>query len=94
MMMAKVAEVQVMPARRGRRGSRVGPHPVDVHVGSRVRMRRTLLGMSQEKLGNALALTFQQVQKYESRTNRIGASRLYDLSCVLGVATFYFISRC
>ena len=54
------------------------PNPVDVHVGSRVRLRRTLLGMSQEKLGEALGLTFQQVQKYERGANRIGASRLWD----------------
>ena len=52
------------------------PNPIDKHVGSRVRMRRILLGMSQEKLGEALNLTFQQVQKYEKGTNRIGASRL------------------
>lgn len=66
------------------------PHPVDVHVGSRVRMRRTLLGMSQEKLGEAIGLTFQQVQKYERGTNRIGSSRLYDLSSVLDVPIGYF----
>tara|TARA_Y100000817_G_scaffold244300_1_gene196260 strand:- start:118 stop:612 length:495 start_codon:yes stop_codon:yes gene_type:complete len=59
------------------------PNPVDVHVGSRVRKRRTLLGMSQEKLGEAIGLTFQQVQKYERGANRIGASRLWDLSRVL-----------
>ncbi|HAA93592.1 MAG TPA: transcriptional regulator, partial [Rhodospirillaceae bacterium] len=62
----------------GRRPSagRTGvPNPVDVHVGSRVRLRRTLLGLSQEKLGEALGLTFQQVQKYERGANRIGASR-------------------
>src|SRR3546814_8104997 len=60
-----------------------GPNPVDVHVGSRVRLRRTLLGMSQEKLGEAIGLTFQQVQKYERGANRVGASRLFDLSRVL-----------
>jgi len=92
-MMAKVAEVQVMPARRGRRGSRVGPHPVDVHVGSRVRMRRTLLGMSQEKLGDALALTFQQVQKYERGANRVGASRLFEISQILDVPISYFFEE-
>ena len=53
--------------------------PIDAHVGSRVRLRRTLLGMSQEKLGDALGLTFQQVQKYERGVNRIGASRLFDV---------------
>jgi transcriptional regulator with XRE-family HTH domain len=66
------------------------PHPVDVHVGTRVRLRRTLLGMSQEKLGDALGLTFQQVQKYERGTNRIGASRLYHLSRVLNVPVEFF----
>ena len=53
--------------------------PIDVHVGTRVRLRRTLLGMSQEKLGEALGLTFQQIQKYERGVNRIGASRLEDV---------------
>ena len=61
------------------------PNPVDVHVGSRVRLRRTLLGMSQEKLGEALSLTFQQIQKYERGANRIGSSRLYQLAGVLDV---------
>ena len=68
-----------------------GPNPVDVHVGARVRLRRTLLGMSQEKLGEALGLTFQQVQKYERGVNRIGSSRLYHLSQILDVSvTFFF----
>lgn len=76
----------------GRGGGRGqgGPNPIDVHVGSRVRLRRTLLGMSQEKLGEALGLTFQQVQKYERGANRIGASRLYDLSRVLDVPVSFF----
>lgn len=66
------------------------PDPVDVHVGSRVRLRRTLLGLSQEKLGAALGLTFQQVQKYERGTNRIGSSRLYQLSRILDVPVSFF----
>lgn len=66
------------------------PNPVDVHVGSRVRLRRTLLGLSQEKLGEAIGLTFQQVQKYERGANRIGASRLWDLSRVLDVPVSFF----
>jgi len=66
------------------------PSPIDVHVGSRIRLRRTLLGMSQEKLGEALGLTFQQVQKYERGVNRVGASRLFDLSCVLDVPISFF----
>jgi transcriptional regulator with XRE-family HTH domain len=64
--------------------------PVDVHVGSRVRLRRTLLGLSQEKLGEAVGLTFQQIQKYERGSNRIGASRMYDLAHVLDVPVAYF----
>jgi transcriptional regulator with XRE-family HTH domain len=71
------------------KGSR-RPNPIDVHVGSRVRFRRMLLGMSQEKLGEKLGLTFQQVQKYEKGINRIGASRLFDLSQVLGVPVQFF----
>jgi transcriptional regulator with XRE-family HTH domain len=66
------------------------PHPVDVHVGARARMRRTLLGMTQTDLGDALGLTFQQVQKYENGKNRISASRLYDLSRVLDVSIEHF----
>ena len=66
------------------------PNPIDAHVGSRVRLRRTLLGLSQEALGDALGLTFQQVQKYERGANRIGASRLYDLSRVLDVPVGFF----
>lgn len=66
------------------------PNPIDRHVGSRVRMRRVLLGMSQEKLGEALGLTFQQVQKYEKGINRIGASRLQQISRTLDVPPAYF----
>jgi transcriptional regulator with XRE-family HTH domain len=74
---------------RSGRGTGI-PNPVDVHVGGRVRLRRTLLGMSQEKLGEAIGLTFQQVQKYERGANRIGASRLFDLSRVLDVPVAFF----
>jgi len=66
------------------------PNPIDVHVGNRVRLRRTLLGMSQEKLGSLLGLTFQQVQKYERGTNRVGASRLWDIANVLNVPISFF----
>jgi transcriptional regulator with XRE-family HTH domain len=66
------------------------PNPIDKHVGSRVRMRRMMLGMSQEKLGNSLGLTFQQVQKYEKGTNRIGASRLQQISHILQVPVAFF----
>ena len=68
------------------------PNPIDVYVGSKIRQRRTLLGMSQEKLGDSIGLTFQQVQKYERGMNRVGASRLYDLVRVLDVPVGYFFS--
>ena len=66
------------------------PNPIDRHVGSRVRMRRMMLSMSQEKLGDALGLTFQQVQKYEKGTNRIGASRLQQIAHILQVPVSFF----
>ncbi len=66
------------------------PNPTDKHVGSRVRMRRMMLGMSQEKLGDALDLTFQQVQKYENGTNRIGPSRLQQIAHFLQVPVSFF----
>jgi transcriptional regulator with XRE-family HTH domain len=66
------------------------PNPTDKHVGARVRMRRMMLGMSQEKLGDALSLTFQQVQKYEKGANRIGASRLQQISNILQVPVSFF----
>jgi transcriptional regulator with XRE-family HTH domain len=66
-----------------------GAHPTDTHVGKRVRMRRMMLGMSQEMLGDALGVTFQQVQKYEKGTNRISASRLQRISDVLQVPVFF-----
>ena len=65
-------------------------NPIDGQVGNRVRLRRMLIGMSQERLGELLGLTFQQVQKYEKGVNRIGASRLFDLARVLGVAVQFF----
>lgn len=68
-------------------------HPVDVHCGMRVRQRRTLLGMSQEKLGEAVGLTFQQIQKYERGANRMGGSRLYEFSKVLDVPVSYFFDE-
>jgi transcriptional regulator with XRE-family HTH domain len=73
------------PAHRGG-----GPHVIDVHVGSRVRLRRNMLGLSQEKLGEALGLTFQQIQKYERGTNRIGASRLMEIARFLDVPIAFF----
>jgi len=69
------------------------PNPVDIHVGSRVRLRRTLLGLSQEKLGDAVGLTFQQIQKYECGANRIGASRLFQFSNILDVPIMFFFEE-
>ena len=66
------------------------PNPIDVHVGNRIRLRRTLLGYSQEKMAALLGLTFQQVQKYERGTNRVGASRLWDIGNVLDVPVSFF----
>ena len=77
------------PRRPGRRKTDK-PNPIDVHVGSRVRLRRNMLGLSQEKLGEAIGLTFQQVQKYERGANRVGASRLHELSRVLDVPVSFF----
>ena len=69
------------------------PNPIDVHVGHRLRARRTLLGLSQEKVGEAMGLTFQQVQKYERGANRIGASRLWDMSRILNCPISYFFEE-
>lgn len=66
------------------------PNPIDTHVGSRVRLRRNMLGMSQEKLGDALGITFQQIQKYEKGANRVGASRLQAIANVLNVPVSFF----
>jgi transcriptional regulator with XRE-family HTH domain len=88
---AKLAEKTVVRRHSSRGRTPSGkPNPIDVHVGARVRLRRTLLGMSQEKLGEALGLTFQQVQKYERGANRVGASRLFDLARVLDVPVSFF----
>lgn len=65
-------------------------HPVDVYVGKRLRLKRTLLGLSQESLGKAIGVTFQQIQKYERGINRMGASRLYDFARALGTSVSYF----
>ncbi|MDR6432717.1 helix-turn-helix domain-containing protein [Brucella pseudogrignonensis] len=66
------------------------PNPIDVHVGSRIRLRRNMLGLSQEKLGESLGITFQQIQKYEKGTNRVGASRLQAISAILTVPVSFF----
>ena len=67
-----------------------GPSPVDLHVGARIKLRRSLLGLSQERLGDSLGLTFQQVQKYERGANRVSASRLYDIARILDVPVSFF----
>ncbi len=94
-----MADGEAIGRGKGRLGTRHGnsedvvvgtPNPVDVHVGSRVRLRRTLLGLSQEKLGEAVGLTFQQIQKYERGANRIGASRLFEFSRILDVPVSFF----
>jgi transcriptional regulator with XRE-family HTH domain len=74
----------------GRMASKGFPNPIDVHVGARIRLRRTLLGISQERLAEAIGLTFQQVQKYEKGANRVSSSRLYDLAQILDVPLSYF----
>jgi transcriptional regulator with XRE-family HTH domain len=72
------------------RSSTKRPNPTDIYVGSRVRMRRKMLGLSQEKLGERLGITFQQIQKYEKGTNRVGASRLQAMATVMDVPISYF----
>ncbi len=72
---------------------KTSPNPVDIYVGSRLRLRRSLLGLSQEKLADALGLTFQQVQKYERGSNRVSASRLYELSKILEVPVSFFFEE-
>ena len=94
--MATVALSEAAPrhlthAQRGALGgAKKSPNPIDKHVGARVRMRRMMLAMSQEKLGDALGLTFQQVQKYEKGANRIGSSRLQQISDILQVPVAFF----
>src|SRR5271167_1410767 len=84
--------VALLPGRKrdGATMPKNGIHPTDKHVGQRVRMRRLMLGLSQTKLADALGLTFQQVQKYEKGTNRIGGSRLQRISAVLQVRVGFF----
>lgn len=69
-----------------------GPNPIDIHVGTRIRIRRTMLGLSQEKLATGLGITFQQVQKYEKGMNRVGASRLQNIAVILNVPISYFFA--
>jgi len=83
--MAKAAKKAI-----GQPPSKKSPNPVDIHIGKRIRMARLLLSISQEKLGDALGLTFQQVQKYEKGTNRVGGSRMLQISKTLQVPVAYF----
>ena len=78
---------ELSPSKKGK------PHDVDIHVGGRVRLRRSALGLSQDQLGEAIGLSFQQVQKYERGANRIGASRLYEMSKVLQTPISYFFEN-
>jgi len=87
-MSGSTSDVEGEPGGRPERESRASP--IDAHVGGRIRLRRTMMGMSQERLGEALGLTFQQVQKYERGVNRVGASRLFDLSRILDVPISFF----
>lgn len=73
--------------------AKLGPNPIDVHVGSRIRVRRMMLGYSQEKLAAGLGITFQQVQKYEKGSNRVGASRLQHIASLLNVPIGYFFAE-
>lgn len=83
--------IKISPKKSSRGRTPLGePNPIDVHVGNRIRLRRTLLGMSQERLASLLGLTFQQVQKYERGMNRVGASRLWDISKVLEAPISFF----
>src|SRR5213082_2925777 len=82
--------VQSRPSRRTGRPRRETPNPIDVRIAARLRLRRRMLGLSQEKLGEAIGLSFQQVQKYERGASQIGASRLHELSRVLDVPVSFF----
>ena len=77
----------------GTMAPRKQPNPIDIHVGSRLKLRRTMVGMTQEKLGEQLGVTFQQIQKYEKGTNRIGASRLQEISEILGAPVSFFFEE-
>lgn len=88
-------ELTVLQMKAGGRGRQLsarggGPDPIDIHVGKRIKLRRTLLHISQEQLAGDIGVTFQQVQKYESGHNRVSASRLFDISRVLNCPIAYF----
>src|SRR5580693_2965074 len=84
----------MIPAPTAKQGSRPeGPDPIDIHVGGRLRLKRNLAGLSQEQLGKASGLTFQQIQKYERGVNRMGASRIYQIAQILGVSVAWFFEE-
>ena len=89
----KPKTVSAAPAKKAAGRPKGGPKAMDVHVGNRLRMRRSIIGWSQERLAEAVGLTFQQVQKYERGANRISATRLYDFSRVLDVDISYFFEQ-
>ena len=84
----EIAGAPVLEAEYAARGD--GPHPVDRHVGLRIRMRRKEIGVSQERLAEALSITFQQVQKYERGANRVSASKLWEIATALRTPVAYF----
>src|SRR3954463_14417958 len=84
---------KIKPKTFGRMASKGLPNPIDVHVGARIRMRRTITGLSQSTLAERMGLTFQQVQKYERGSNRVSSSRLFDLGRILGVPIAYFFDE-
>jgi transcriptional regulator with XRE-family HTH domain len=90
--MTAVLSTLPLPAKKPNRRAD-GPDPIDIHVGARLRLRRNLIGMSQEQLGRASSLTFQQIQKYERGANRMGASRLFQLARLLNVPVSYFFDE-
>ena len=89
----RLKKIGSRPRSKSRQFTFEGAHPIDISVGNRIRGRRILMGISQERLGESLGITFQQVQKYEKGANRISASRLYDVSQILGVAPDYFFEE-
>jgi transcriptional regulator with XRE-family HTH domain len=90
--MRRCGQSQAADKRQGKpmKENKKKPNPIDIHVGGRIRLRRNMLGMSQEKLGESLGITFQQIQKYEKGTNRVGASRLQAISSILNVPIAFF----
>ncbi len=88
-----MAKVKTLPGRKKYSRGKGRSNPVDLHVGNRIRMRRVIMGMSQEKLADGLGLTFQQVQKYERGANRVSASKLYDFSRILQVPISFFFEN-